>query len=118
VSDRELLANDPAAAWYDDTNATGYATDDAPTPDGPLLWVQDEFLMDQLEVAGRKVEYKGQLVKELIRRGDVYGRRARRRWGAGEDNRIKVYPFDPERLGIDIDDINDGDTGPASEVEA
>lgn len=112
VEEREKMGNDNAAAWYDATNATGY--DDAPAT-GPILWVQDSFLMDQLENAGKQIGYKGQLTKDLIARGDLYGGRVRRTWWDG--TQAKVYPFKPEALRVTEEDVT-GLTGDAhSEVE-
>lgn len=111
VGDKDLLRNDPQAAWYDAGNSAGY---DGVDPDTDILWIQGECLGDQYESAGKKVETLGQLAKDLIRRGDMYGPSVRRRWG-GE--RRKFYPFDPERVGIKRSDV--AETEPAtSEVEA
>lgn len=110
VADRDHMGNDVAAAWYDPQNKTGY-------PDAgnePIVWVQDSFLVDQLESAGKGIEYKGQLVKNLIARGDLHGSRARKTWAW--DSRTKVYPFDPEALGVSGDDVGTGDDPNHSEV--
>lgn len=113
VDDREDMGNDVAAAWYDEDNATVY--DDAPE-DAAIVWVQDDFLVDQLKAAGKKIECKSQLVKDLIARGDLYGSRVRRKWAW--DTREKLYPFDPEVLGVTSDDVA-GAGGPNhSEVDA
>lgn len=112
VGDRDKIGNDPAAVWFDESNAAGYSE---AGPDAPIAWVQDRYFVDQLENAGKKIEYKGQLVKDLIARGDLYGPRSRRRWVDG--GRGKYYPFDPTALGIDESDV--GDDEPAhSEVDA
>jgi hypothetical protein len=113
VGDREDMGNDVAAAWYDPENTTVY--DDAPE-DAPIVWVQDDFLVDQLEAAGKKLEYKGQLIKNLIARGDIHGSRVRRKWAW--DSYTKVYPFDPDALGVTPDDVGGGDDPNHSEVSA
>ncbi|MFC6863290.1 hypothetical protein ACFQGE_07430 [Halomicroarcula sp. GCM10025817] len=113
VGDREDMGNDVAAAWFDEENATVY--DDAP-PDEPIVWVQDDFLVDQLEAAGKNLEYKGQLIQDLIARGDVYGSRARKKWAW--DSRTKIYPFDPDALGVTPDDVGGSDDPNHSEVSA
>jgi hypothetical protein len=113
VGDREDMGNDVAAAWYDPENATVY--DEAPA-DAPIVWVQDSFLVDQLEAAGKNLVYKSQLIKDLIGRGDVYGSRARKKWGW--DQRTKVYPFDPDAFGVTPDDVGGADDPNHSEVDA
>jgi len=113
VGERENMGNDVAAAWYDPENATVY--DDAP-PNAPIVWVQDSFLVDQLEAAGKNLEYKGQLIKDLIARGDIHGSRKRKKWAW--DSYTKVYPFDPDALGVRPDDVGDTDDPNHSEVSA
>lgn len=112
VDDRDKLANDPKAVWFDETNAAAY---DNAAPDAAIAWVQDSHILDELERAGKKLDYKAQLLKTLIARGDVYGKSARRRWNDGQRGRF--YPFDPEALGIDADDVG-GDEPAHSEVDA
>jgi len=114
IADREKVANAPSNAWFDESNAAAY--EHAPT-DAPIVWVQARYLADKLESAGKTVEYKGQLVKDLISRGDLYGKNTRRRWSDGK--RRRYYPFTPEALRIDPDQIGDPDDGDATgEVEA
>lgn len=113
VADREDMGNDVAAAWYDPSNQTVY--DDAPA-DASIVWIQDSFLVDQLEAAGKNLEYKGQLIKDLIARGDIYGPRVRKKWAWNK--RTKVYPFDPESLGVTADDVGGTDDPNHSEVAA
>jgi len=112
VADRDKLGNDPKAVWFDETNAAAY--EDAP-PDAAIAWVQDSHVVDETDRAGKSIDYKGQLLKTLIARGDVYGAKTRRRWYDGQ--RGKFYPFDPEALGLDADDIG-GDDPAHSEVDA
>jgi len=112
--DREKVANAPSNAWFDEANAAGYS--DAPA-DAAIVWVQGRYLTDKLESAGKTVEYKGQLVKDLISRGDLYGKNTRRRWSDG--NRRRYYPFAPDALRIDADQVGDADDGDAAgEVDA
>lgn len=112
VDDRDKIPNDPKAVWFDETNATGY---EHAGMEASIAWVQDRHLVDELERVGKKIEYKGQLVKTLIARGDLRGPGVRRRWLDGD--RGKFYPFDPNVLGLDADDVADDD--PAhSEVDA
>jgi len=113
VGAREDMGNDVAAAWYEPENVTVY--DGAPA-DAPIVWVQDSFLVDQLEAAGKNLEYKSQLIKDLIARDDVYGSRARKKWAW--DQRTKVYPFDPDALGVTPDDVGGTDDPNHSEVSA
>jgi hypothetical protein len=113
VADRENLGNDTAAAWYDSENTTAFAGADM---DAAILWVQDDFLVDQMESAGQQVEYKSGLVKDLIARGDVYGPNKRKRWVPGR--RSRFYPFDPDSLGVTQKDVGDVDTPNHSEVSA
>jgi len=113
VGDRDKLGNDVAAVWYDDENVT--VCDDAPA-DGPVAWVQGSFLTDQLESAGKNLEYKSTLVRDLIDRGDLYGGSKRKKWAW--DTRTRVYPFDPDSLGIAEDDVTGGSNPSHSEVSA
>jgi len=115
LTDKEKLVEGPSNAWFDETNAAAY--EDAPA-DSTIVWVQDRYLVDKLESAGKGPEYKGQLVKDLINRGDLYGKRTRRRWSDG--TRRKYYPFTPDALRVDPDQIGErGDEGDApGEVEA
>jgi hypothetical protein len=110
VPEREQMGNDVAASWYDAENATVY--DEAP-PNAAIVWVQDDFLVDQLEAAGKNLEYKGQLIKDLIDRGDIYGSRKRKKWAW--EKRTKLYPFDPAALGVTPDDV--GGTGDPNHSE-
>jgi hypothetical protein len=112
VDERDKLANDPKAVWFDESNAAAY---DGADPDAPIAWVQDTHILDELERAGKKLDYKGQLLKTLIGRGDLYGPKTRRRWY--DDSRGKFYPFKPEALGIDADDVAP-DEPAHSEVDA
>ncbi len=114
VGEREKLCNDVAAVWYDESNSASYAD---VAPDEPIAWVQDSFYVDQIEAAGKQIEYKGQLTKDLIARGDLHGKKVRRRWKDGTDERVKVYPFNPEVLGIDGESLG-GDEPAHSEVDA
>ncbi|WP_136689993.1 hypothetical protein [Halorhabdus amylolytica] len=113
VGDREKMGNDVAAVWYDGDNAT--VCDDAPT-EGPIAWVQGSFLSDQLESAGKNLEYKSTLVRDLIDRGDLYSGSEQRKWAW--DTRTRVYPFNPESLGISEDDVVGGSDPSHSEVKA
>lgn len=113
VSDREDMGNDVAAAWYDQENTTVY--DDAPL-DAEIVWIQDDFLVDQLESTGKGLAYKGQLIKDLIARGDLHGSRARKKWAW--DTRTKVYPFKPSSLSVTERDADGGGEPNHSEVDA
>ena len=114
LEERDKLVNAPSNAWADETNAAGYS--DAP-PEAPIVWVQDRYLVNKLESAGKTLEYKGQLVKDLINRGDLYGKSTRRKWGDG--TRRKYYPFTPDALRVDLDQIGEPDDGDAAgEVDA
>ena len=112
--DLETVANAPSNAWFDEANAAGYS--DAPT-DATIVWVQGRYLVDKLESAGKTVEYKGQLVKDLISRGDLHGKNTRRRWSDGK--RRRYYPFTPDALRVDPDQVGEPDDGDATgEVDA
>lgn len=100
VGERDKLGNDVASAWFDSGNSAGY---DNASPDDDILWVQDPFFVDQLENAGKQIEYKGQLVKDLISRGDLHGGSSRRRWLDGQ--RAWFFPFDPEAIGVTAEDL-------------
>lgn len=116
VGTREDMGNDVAAAWYDEENNAAYADAGA---DASIVWVQDDFLVDQLEAAGQQLSYKSQLVKDLISRGELYGSRIRRNGEAWPwDTRTKLYPFTPESLGVDPDDVAGTGDPNHSEVSA
>lgn len=117
VNDKEKLANSHGSAWYDADNAT--VTDVAPA-DAAIVWIQDSFLVDQLEAAGKKIEYKGQLIKTLNQRDDLYGieDEGRKRWPNPQNkDRARFYPFRPEVLGVSSDDVGGHDEPNHSEVE-
>lgn len=115
VAEREKLAHGPAAAWVDAENTA--ATDVAP-PESAVVWVEKSFLLDQIERAGKSTEYLAQLIKTLNHRGDIYGVPAetRRRWpnSQGKD-RAAFYPFRPEAVGVDIDELTGDAEGDATE---
>lgn len=111
VSEKEDMGNAVEACWFDEGNAAGY--DNAPE-DAAIVWVQDSFLVDQMEDAGKQVEYKSQLLKDLISRGDTYGERTRRRW---VDKRTGFVPFKPDTLGVSESDVAQGSSEHFSEVE-
>lgn len=113
VADAEQMGNDVVAAWVDPSNEGGHG--DAPA-DAPIVWVQSSALVEELETAGKNVEYLAKLVKDLIARGDLYGSSARRRWAW--DKRVRVYPFTPDALGVDPDDPGAASQPNHSEVDA
>lgn len=113
IADREKFGNDHANVWFDEGNS---AAAEAAAPEADIVWVQDELLVSQIERVGKAIDYKGQLIKDLIEDGALYGSGVRRRWGDG--HRVKVYPFDPESLGIDADDAGAADDPAHSEVDA
>ena len=113
IADPEKFENDHANVWYDEGNS---ANTSAADPDDDIVWVEDELLVSQIERVGKTIDYKGQIIKDLIENGALYGSRERRRWGDG--HRVKVYPFDPESLGIDADDAGAADDPAHSEVDA
>jgi hypothetical protein len=112
LTDREKLANDPGNVWFDETNGTAYEN---AGPDAAIAWVQSRYLLDKIESAGKSLEYKGQLTKDLINRGDLYGKSVRRRWSDGQ--RERYYPFDPDALGIDPEQIGEATDSAESEVD-
>jgi|GEM_PF-4501153 len=111
--------NDSAAAVYDPDQTAIDTTLTHASPDAPVLWVQDDFLRSQLEDAGKKLSYKSRLVQDLIKRGELFDGRKRPWWDTdSSDPRMKVYPFDPEALGVTPDDVSGGTTPNHSEVDA
>jgi hypothetical protein len=104
----EQIPTDPSGAWYDAENSAGCS--DAATEE-PVLWVQSRFYADKLEAIGKQIEYKGQLTKDLIDKGALYGSSVRRTWDGVFEKRTRMFPFDPRELGIDEDDV----APPASE---
>lgn len=118
VGERDKLANSPGAAWYDETNETGSSV--VPV-DSAVVWVQNSFLIDQIEAAGKSPEYKTELVKTLNRRGDIHGVESdgRKRWPNPQGKeRAKFYPFTPESLGVSSDDVGGVDDPAHGEVDA
>lgn len=117
ATERENIANSPATAYLDVDNDAG-----AMDTDGPVLWVRDALLTDEMETAGKDVSYKGQLVADLKQAGNLHdtpGEETSRRprsWTEGS-SRIRVWAFEPEAVGVDAQ-TDGGSTGPAhSEVE-
>lgn len=114
VVSKEDMGNDVVAAWVDPTNEGGYA--DLDDPEAAVVWVQSSAVDDALEAAGKSLEHKTQLIKDLGRRDDLYGSRARRRWAW--DTRTAVYPFVPDALGVDPEGFEAGTDDPNhSEVD-
>ncbi len=110
----EQVATDPSGAWYDENNSAGYG--DAPA-DASILWVQSRFYGDKLEAIGKQIEYRGQLTKDLIARDALYGSSVRRTWDGNFDRLTALFPFDPEELGIDPDDVAPAPGDNTDEVE-
>lgn len=102
TTEREKLDIDPGVAWYDEDNKLSY---DNAGGEETILWVQDSLLTDELEDAGKKVQYKGQLVKNMISNGDVYGKGVRKKLPSLV-HRKKLYPFKPEALGVSWEDVS------------
>lgn len=113
VPDQDSMGNDVAAAWFDAENAASY---EGIPSDAAILWVQDDFVVDQIEATGKSIEHKGNLIKKLIQRGDLWGKTSRRRWAW--DGRRRVYPFVPESLGVSSEDVGTVDDPNHSEVSA
>lgn len=101
--DRDKLNNDPGVVWYDETNESGY--EDAPA-DAEIVWVQDTLACDELEDSGKTLEWKGEFIKNLIQNDRMYGQTSRRRWTGKSGKRYKFWPFQPDALGIDKDDVS------------
>lgn len=102
VDERDQMQNDVAAVWYDGKNEAGYKNAD---PKQSIAWVQDTYVVDQLESAEKTIEYKGQIVKDLISRGDMLGSTSKRRWIGDNGSTDKFYPFDPTVLGVSEEDV-------------
>ncbi len=102
LEELEQIPTDPSGAWYDAENSAGCP--DAPA-DAPVLWVQSRFFADKLEAIGKQIEYKGQLTKDLISAGALYGSSIQRTWEGAFEKRTRLFPFDPRELGIDEDDV-------------
>lgn len=111
VEERDDMKRDVANAWYDEGNSTLYPECKM---DDDILWIQDDFLVDQLERAGKQTSYKGQLVKHLIRLGKLHGEGKRKKWTS--KRREKVYPAVPAEFGIDADDVREAGESNNSEV--
>jgi len=114
LEDLEQIPTDPSGAWYDGDNSAGCK--DA-GEDDPVLWVQSRFYGDKLEAIGKQIEYKGQLTKDLISEGVLYGSSVRRTWDSVFDRRERLFPFDPRELGIDEDDVAPAPGDNTDEVE-
>jgi hypothetical protein len=114
LEDLEQVPTDPSGAWYDPDNSGN--SPDAP-PDVPVLWVQSRFFGDKLEAIGKQIEYKGQLTKDLINEGVLYGSSIQRTWDGVFEKRTRMFPFDPRELGIDEDDVAPAPGDNTDEVE-
>lgn len=115
VTDREKLKNSREAVWFDAENSTGYSKKGTPA-DATIVWVQDAFLVDQMEQAGLDPTRDGEKANLLAHlapssRGDTYGPSMEKTWHGGQRPR-PMYPFTPEALNLDEDDVGSGD--PAS----
>lgn len=102
LEDIEQVPSDPSGAWYDDDNTAGYEEAGA---DEPILWVQSRLVADKVEEIGKQIEYRGQLVKDLISDDVLHGTSVQRTWSGSFERRTRMYPFKPAELGIDEDDI-------------
>lgn len=110
----EQVPTEPAGAWYDEDNSGG--TPDAPAGE-PVLWVQSRFVGDKVEAIGKQIEYKGQLTKDLINDGALYGSSIQRTWDGTFEKRTRMFPFDPRELGIDEDDVSPAPEDNTDEVD-
>lgn len=102
LDDLEAVPTDPSGAWFDEDNSAGLTS--APA-DAAILWVQSRFYADKMEAIGKQIEYKGQLTKDLIREGALYDSSVQRTWNGAFERRTRLFPFDPEKLGIDESDV-------------
>lgn len=115
---RENLENSHATAWVDESNDGG-----AKETDGPVVWLRDDLLTDELEAAGKKIQYKGQLIQDLKRAGHLYdtpGENTSKRpqsWTPGS-SRPRVWPFDPDSIDVDPSVTSDDSSEAHSEVDA
>lgn len=118
VDGKKKLANSPGAAWFDETNEAGSS---AVPVNESVIWVQNTFLVDQIEAAGKSPEFKSQLIKTLNSRDDIHDIEAdgRKRWPNNQGKeRAKFYPFKPEALGISAEDVGGVDDPAHWEVDA
>lgn len=94
TQDREKFLDSIGAAWVDTDNIL--AVEDADT----VVYIEDDLLVDEIETMGKTLDYKSQLLKNLRKRGALYGKKRPSSWTEGSE-RIKVWAFDPVALGVD-----------------
>lgn len=100
---RDAIENDTYSAWMQ----TDYDGMDNEIPQGEdVLWVRSTAVSEQLEEAGKSKAYISELSKGLKAESHTHRATKRKR-----DKR--VYPFDPDSLGIDPEwDVHSDDDGP------
>lgn len=114
VTDREKIGAGTETVWYDPDNAT--LVDEAGA-DGPVVWVRDEFVTEAIEAAGKNVEQKASLVRDMSANDVLYSGNMGKQWGTDWSKPRKVYPFNADHFTVTDSDTNDG--GDAhSEVQA
>lgn len=101
VEEQDRLGNEISMGWFDADNNADYPDAD---PGESILWLQDSFVINQLNSTSKSTEYKGQLVKNLISRGDLHGTTVRRYWTGGNGEE-KFWPFDPAALNVSESDV-------------
>jgi hypothetical protein len=114
VADREKVGNGTETVWYDSDNAT--LVDEA-NADGAIVWVRDEFVTEAIEAAGKSVEQKAPLVRDMSANGVLYRGNMGKQWGEDWSKPRKVYPFNADHFTVTDSDLNDGGTA-HSEVQA
>lgn len=102
VEEQDRLGNEISIGWFDADNVAEY---DGVDFGESILWLQDSFVVNQLNATSKSTEYKGQLVKSLISRGDLHGTTVRRHWASDDGSRDKFWPFDPAALNVTESDV-------------
>jgi hypothetical protein len=109
VADKEALANGTYTAWY----APGSDGEGETAADGGgTVWVQGDALTEKLEETSKSVDDLSALSKTLKAEGYTFSGSKQRHVNG---NRTRLYPFDPDALGIERGDVFDEDSG--EEVE-
>ena len=96
TKDKDKIGNSVSTAWID---TEGNETDGV---DGPVVWVHNQLLDDEIESIGKSLDDKGDINKHLRRRNDLLDSSRKRSWTEGR-SRLKMWAFDPDAINVDPD---------------
>lgn len=112
---RDGIENSPRTAWVDSDGEGATSTRLDIEPGVPVVWVTDDFFIDQMEAVSLSLADKSELVKKLKSSGVLHGQIRPRSWT--DNGRLRVWAFKPAAVGIDPDDSHPGSEAATSEVK-